>query len=92
MQLYRGGDDFTPPVLTVNEGLSGNKIEFTISTDEPIFQEQPFVAYKDLNENFAVVDCTPSGTNTWKAVIPVDKEFVVKAGVVLTVILWETSQ
>ncbi len=83
-QYYRGGEDFIKPQLTVIENIAGNSIEYNISTDEPIFQEQPFVAYKDINENFHVTDCISTGINSWKATLPIDKQFIVKAGVVLT--------
>jgi len=83
-QLYRGGSDTTSPQLNVQEILNGNSIEYQISSSEPIFQEQPFVAYKDLSENFHIALCIPTGINSWKSILPLDKALISKAGVVLS--------
>jgi hypothetical protein len=71
-------------VLTVQEIINGTRIQYNISTNEPIFQEQPFVAYKDVNENFHVAECISTGVNSWSTSLLLDKEFITKAGVVLT--------
>lgn len=80
MQLWRKTVDFTPPQLTftLQSGL------FTIQSDEAIFQEYPFVAVKDIYENYHVLPCVSAGTNRWQATLPFLQNLITVAGVAVT--------
>jgi hypothetical protein len=65
MQRWRGTTDVTPPVVNISERRVGENVTFVITTNEPIFQPQPFVAVKDLYERYSHVAARQTGTNEW---------------------------
>lgn len=80
MQKWRKGNDTIPPLLNIAEEKSGNGSYYTISSSEPVFQTKPFVAVKDINENYFLLNCAQSGTNMWRTVSPVQTSGIVKLG------------
>jgi hypothetical protein len=84
MQRWRHSVDSTAPVLTFTSQRSGETLTFTIQSNEPIFQAQPFVAMKDLYERASVLACTKTGEGTWTAVSPMPASAVAKAAVAVT--------
>jgi hypothetical protein len=84
MQRWRQAVDSIPPVLALTEERQGEAVSFTIHSNEPIFQQQPFVALKDVYERASVLPCTKTGTNTWKAVSPISASGIAKVAVAVT--------
>ena len=76
--------DHTPPAITLNEETSGEDTHYIIQVDEPIFQTVPFLAVKDLYENYFALQMEKIGNNLWKSISAVKKSVVVKVGVAVT--------
>ena len=81
MQRWRQGTDETAPMLTFTEEVVGNDVYFNIESDETIFQQQPFVAIKNIYEEYIVLECASTGLNQWKTILSVPLNTLVKAGV-----------
>jgi hypothetical protein len=73
MQLWRGCTDSDAPNLNISEETVGEAIYFNITSDETIFQKQPFVAVKTLYEEYSVLECNQTGINQWKSTVPLNK-------------------
>jgi hypothetical protein len=84
MQRWRHSVDSVAPELTFTEERQGETISYTIHSSEPIFQQQPFVAMKDVYERASVLQCTRTGVNTWKAVSPIPASSIAKAAAAVT--------
>ena len=84
MQRWLGTTDQTPPQLEVSQNIQGEVVTLNISASEPIFQAQPFVAVKDICENYRVAPCQPAGSNAWTATMPVSRSNIAKMGVGVT--------
>jgi len=80
MQLWREGNDNQSPELTFTESPIGDEVYFNISSDEIIFQTQPFVAIKDIYENYIVAECRKIGENNWITNSSFTKSDLVKVG------------
>ncbi|PIQ11435.1 MAG: hypothetical protein COW71_00620 [Ignavibacteriales bacterium CG18_big_fil_WC_8_21_14_2_50_31_20] len=80
MQLWRSSEDKTKPLITLSEITVGDKVYFEVNSDEQIFQTQPFVAVKDIYENYKVADCAKNGTNNWITEKSFSKKNLVKVG------------
>lgn len=65
MLKWRGGTDVTPPTLGVSYSDSGGVRTALITSSEPIFQKQPFVARRATDGTYSRVNCTSAGTNQW---------------------------
>ncbi|HID38356.1 MAG TPA: T9SS type A sorting domain-containing protein, partial [Calditrichaeota bacterium] len=81
MQIWRKGTDYTPPVLTFNHEIDGDNVYFSVESDEVIFQQQPFVAVKNIYEEYIVLECISKGENQWKTIQSVPLSTLAKAGV-----------
>ncbi|MFC2084997.1 hypothetical protein ACFLS9_08075 [Bacteroidota bacterium] len=81
MKLWRKTSDNQPPNVMFNEELSGDYVKFKVTTDEPIFQSEPFIAVKDIYERYFVVPCTDLGSNSWESSQLFLRKDLVKAGV-----------
>jgi hypothetical protein len=66
MQRWLRTTDGTPPTLVVEVSGGNGEVCLRISTDEPIFQPQPVVAFKDVYEDYGLVPCQAVGGNTWE--------------------------
>jgi hypothetical protein len=84
MQRYTKTADTIAPQVAFSEKKSGNDVTFEIKTDEPIFQEQPFVAIKDIYERYINVPCKLTGINTWQTTQSYPASIIAKAAVALT--------
>ena len=84
MQKWRKGNDTTAPSLTFEEVISGDQVKFSIHTDENIFQAEPFVAVKDIYEEYSVLPCIKTGENQWTTANFVPSTSIAKAGVAVT--------
>jgi hypothetical protein len=84
MQRWLQTDDETPPELTLSEEPNGEDVAFIIQTDEPIFQTSPFVAIKNIYEDYFVVPAHQIGENTWRTSRTFRRTDLAKVGVVVT--------
>ena len=84
MQRWRGTTDVTPPVVKISEHRAGDNVTFVITTDEPIFQPQPFVAAKDLYERYYHLAARQTGTNEWTTTDAIAVITLAKVGVAVT--------
>ncbi|MEA3285915.1 MAG: T9SS type A sorting domain-containing protein [Candidatus Marinimicrobia bacterium] len=84
MQRWRGTVDTTGPMISIEEHFSGNDRYYTISSDEALFQPQPFVSAKFRDESYAVLTCTEIAENVWNTDIIPHPEELAKLGVAAT--------
>jgi hypothetical protein len=84
MQKWRKGNDTTAPSVTFEEVISGDKVKFSIHTDENIFQAEPFVALKDVYEEYSVLPCIKTAENQWMTADLVPRASIAKVGVAVT--------
>jgi hypothetical protein len=84
MQRWRKGTDTIPPAVTITEVPSGDNISFTITTDEDIFQKEPVVALKDLDEQYRLLHCSSTGPHQWTTTDVIPRSSVAKVGVAVT--------
>ncbi|MCL6518849.1 MAG: hypothetical protein K6T99_03390 [Armatimonadetes bacterium] len=66
MMKWRNGTDVTPPTIQYSVSDSGGVRTVTFSTDEEIYQVQPFVARKGSDGTYARMDSVPVGINQWR--------------------------
>jgi hypothetical protein len=83
MQRWRGTADTTAPALILQEIPSGDEVTFRINTDEPIFQSSPFVAAKNVYEDYLLIPCQSTGANQWETTEPLFRDHLSKVGVVV---------
>lgn len=84
MQMWLETQDSETPQVTLTQDLTGNELEVTIQTDEEIFQEQPFVAVKNIYEDFNIIQCEKMSENKWKTAEPLNRDILAKLGVAVT--------
>ncbi len=84
MQRWRNGNDTTAPVITIQESFSGENVSFIIQTNENIFQAEPFVAIKDINEHYSILHCAKITANQWSTIGLLPKGSIAKIGVAVT--------
>ena len=65
MLKWRKGADTTSPIITVSTSDSGGARTAVISTDEDIYQPQPFIAIEKTDGTYSRIDAAPAGTNRW---------------------------
>lgn len=83
MQRWLGTTDTIAPNVTFEDFTVGDDVYFRIQSDEPIFQPQPFLAVKDIYENYYKIPCQSIGSNYWQSSQPVKRQFIAKAGIAL---------
>jgi len=77
MQRWRETSDTSEPAITLAEKGTPDERYYTISSDEPLFMPQPFVAAKFKDESYQVIDCEQISENTWRTqTIPYPTELV----------------
>ena len=84
MQRWLNATGETAPQLDVVEEMQGDFLTLNLHTDKPIFQAQPFVAYKDIYKQTAIVPCTATGSNSWRATVPFPRSGISKVGIAVT--------
>ncbi len=84
MQRWRKGNDTIAPVITMDEVVLGDNVTFTIHTNEEIFQSEPFVAMKTVNEDYSIIHCTKSGQDQWTTASSILRSDIAKIGVAVT--------
>ena len=81
MQLWQQTNDVIPPVLTIDYNNTGTYVDLLVQVDEPIFQSKPFVACKDLYENYFIPKLTRIGDNQWRIAESIETRYLAKIGV-----------
>ncbi|KAA3620153.1 MAG: T9SS C-terminal target domain-containing protein [Calditrichaeota bacterium] len=81
MQLWRNNEDFAAPEVQFSDAVLGDAVYFNIESDETIFQQQPFVAIKNIYEQYLVLECEQTGANQWQTRNSVPLKTLAKAGV-----------
>jgi len=66
MLKWRNGSDTTPPEVQVTTSDANGIRAAEISTNEPIYQKQPFVARADQDGVYSKLECTALGENRWR--------------------------
>jgi len=84
MQRWLGTSEKAPPQLEVVEETAGDWLTLHLHTDKPIFQAQPFVAYKDIYNQTAAASCDSLGSNSWRARLPTPRSGIAKVGIAVT--------
>lgn len=84
MQLWRGTIDETPPEITLtSQGTEDNRT-YHITSNEPLFMPQPFVAVKYRDESYGKIQCIQQSELSWTTeIIPFPSELA-KLGVAAT--------
>ncbi|MCF6270392.1 MAG: T9SS type A sorting domain-containing protein [Melioribacteraceae bacterium] len=80
MKLWRESQDNNAPNISVIENKVGEKVSFTIKSDEQLFQSQPFVAIKNIYGEYITAECISTGENEWKTENEYLKSDLVKVG------------
>ena len=71
MQRWRGTLDTRAPEVTIVETGSLNERSYMITSDEELFQPQPFVALKYKDESYRTINCTAISAHSWETdIIP----------------------
>ena len=65
MQRWRGTTDDVPPVLTVTELPEGDGIRLQVTSNEPLWQAQPFLGVRDAFGEHRRVDMVSTGPLAW---------------------------
>lgn len=81
MQRWLGTNDSEPPSVRLLEETHGDQLHFIIQTSEPIFQNQPFVAIKDVYERYLVAPCDAIGPKVWRTSLSYSKQTLAKVAV-----------
>jgi len=82
MRLWINPEDTIAPVLTFTEIPEGDQLRFAISSDGPVFQsDEPFVAMKDIYEDYYRLACIKTGEFNWETRDPVPAAELVKVSV-----------
>lgn len=84
MQRWLGVSNQPPPQLAVSQSVQADTLTLTVSVNEPIFQAQPFVAVRDVLQNYHVVACQPLSTNSWAVTLPAPYSQIAKVGLAIT--------
>lgn len=84
MQRWMKTTDATPPTVTITERRVGNDLTFVVTSNEPLFQPQPFVAVKDIYERYTRLQTRQTGTSEWRTTDAVAAGAIAKVGVAAT--------
>jgi hypothetical protein len=83
-QKWLQSADTTSPELNITADEIGDDVYFNISTDESIFQPVPFVAVKNIYEQYSVIPCVETSPNNWRTNEPANKNLLAKVGAAIT--------
>ena len=84
MQRWMKTTDLTPPRLEVLEVVDGDRLTLAIEVDEPIFQPQPVVAFKDLCQHYRLLKPESVGPKKWRITLPGSRSQIAKVGIAVT--------
>lgn len=83
MQRWMHAPETNAPTLDVVETTNDDAITLNIQTDCELFQPRPFVAFRDVFQQYSNITslCVSNGVNSWSVTLPVSKNLVAKIGV-----------
>ncbi len=84
MQRWMKSTDTTKPNLSFTSEQNGDMVDLVVKTDKKIFQAQPYVVVKDINENYSIIPCYSTGINEWKTSQSFEKKNLAKAACAVT--------
>ncbi len=84
MQRWRDLYGEPPPFVTLEDVREGETVRLRVSADKPIFQTVPFVAIKDVFEDYRIVPMVQSGPLEWISEDGFPLRELAKAGVAVT--------
>jgi hypothetical protein len=73
MQRWLRTNDVRPPTLTVDIVGSGSDARLRIQSDEPLFQPQAVVAFKDVYEEYDLLPSRVLAANVWEVTLPAQR-------------------
>lgn len=82
-QRHFGLQDSLAPDLGVSEIPQGDDVVFTVTSDEPIFQPEPFMAWKDMYGRFHIPRMTATSETSWQSP-PIPDSMIAKVGFAAT--------
>src|SRR5690606_29986438 len=68
----------------LTDDVTGSTVKFNVTTDEEIFQAQPFLAVKDIYENYFIAEFENISANTWRTIDSYTLEKIAKVGAAVT--------
>jgi hypothetical protein len=84
MQRWRGLFGEPQPEVVFSDIASGDRVRFRVSTDKPIFQTAPFVALKNVYENYMIVPMEETGIFEWTSTESYPANTLAKVGTAVT--------
>jgi hypothetical protein len=86
MQRWRGLTNEPAPRLEVAQNLQGATVSLVITSNVPIFQERPFVCFRDAFQQYSNVTsaCRSAGSNTWTIDLVLPTNLLAKVAVAVT--------
>ncbi len=81
MQRWQQSTDQQKPQLDIDIDNYRGQLTFTVTADEPLFQDTPFMAVKDIYENYFVLPLESASGNSWVSKEPVAEALTAKVGV-----------
>lgn len=83
-QLWLQSNDNEKPNLQITEQMTGSEVKFKITTNEPIFQNLPFVAIKDRYERYIIAECESISSDSWLTITSYPVNDIGKVGAAVT--------
>ena len=83
-RIWLESSDTTAPALNLTGNVTGSTVKFNVTTDEEIFQAQPFLVVKDIYERYFIAELDNYSQNKWRTFDSYPHEKIVKAGVAVT--------
>jgi hypothetical protein len=84
MQRWRGVYGEPQPEVILSDIPYGEGLRFRVQTDKPIFQTVPFVALKDIYENYMIVPMEETGIYEWTSIDSYPLNILAKVGAAVT--------
>jgi hypothetical protein len=86
MQRWRGLTNVAAPRLEVMANVQGPTVSLVITSSVPIFQQRPFVCFRDAFQQYTNVTaaCLPAGSNTWTIDLGRPTNLLAKVAVAVT--------
>jgi hypothetical protein len=85
LQRWRGLTNEPLPQLEIAE-IPGRTLSLAITSSVPIFQERPFVCFRDAFQQYSNLtsSCASTGTNSWRVDLGLPSNLLAKVGIAVT--------
>jgi hypothetical protein len=86
MQRWRGLTNEPTPKLTITESTQGSNLVLAITSSVAIFQERPFVCFRDAFQQYSNITsaCMSTGSNSWVIDLGLPSNLLAKVSVAVT--------